>query len=126
VLVQIVTRTYKEYGNGTRKIRENRRPVPSLLLRTLIAKVTLADFRHRQRSNKEFPPTWQVFLDEDFETATPQVEGMATMELMAQVRHTGRMLGNSRIAMGGEARLKVDFSCSTSPDPRYPSPGNRH
>jgi hypothetical protein len=56
----------------------------------------------------EFPPTWQVFLDEDFETAVPQVEGLATMELMAQVRHTGRMLGNFRIALGGEARLKVD------------------
>jgi hypothetical protein len=56
----------------------------------------------------EFLPTWQVFLDDDFEAATPQVEGMATMELMAQVRHTGRMLGNFRIALGGEARLKVD------------------
>ncbi len=33
---------------------------------------------------------------------------MATMELMAQVRHTGRMLGNFWIALGGEARLKVD------------------
>jgi hypothetical protein len=30
------------------------------------------------------------------------------MELMAQVRHTGRMLSNFRIALGGKARLKVD------------------
>jgi hypothetical protein len=30
------------------------------------------------------------------------------MELMVQVRHTGRMLSNFRIGLGGEARLKVD------------------
>jgi hypothetical protein len=30
------------------------------------------------------------------------------MELLAQVRHTGRILGNFRVALGGEARLKVD------------------
>jgi hypothetical protein len=56
----------------------------------------------------EFPPSWTVFLEEDFESAQPQVEGATTMELMAQVRHTGRMLGSFRIAIGGEARLKVD------------------
>jgi hypothetical protein len=28
----------------------------------------------------EFPPARQVFLDEDLETATQQVEGMATMD----------------------------------------------
>jgi hypothetical protein len=57
----------------------------------------------------EFPPSWRVFLEDGFETAQPQVEGVATMELMAQVRHTGRMLGNFRIALGGEARLKIDM-----------------
>jgi hypothetical protein len=56
----------------------------------------------------EFPPTWMVFLEEDFETAQPRLEGVATMELLAQVRHTGRILGNFRVALGGEARLKVD------------------
>jgi hypothetical protein len=56
----------------------------------------------------EFPPTWRVFLDKDFETAQPQIEGAATMELMVQVRHTGRMLSNFRIGLGGEARIKVD------------------
>jgi hypothetical protein len=55
----------------------------------------------------EFPPTWMVFLEE-FETAQPRLEGVATMELLAQVRHTGRILGNFRVALGGEARLKVD------------------
>jgi hypothetical protein len=49
-----------------------------------------------------------VFLDEEFETAQPRLEGVATMELLAQVRHTGRILGNFRVALGGEARLKVD------------------
>ena len=56
----------------------------------------------------EFPPTWMVFLEEDFEAAQPRLEGVATMELLAQVRHTGRILGNFRVALGGEARLKVD------------------
>jgi hypothetical protein len=49
-----------------------------------------------------------VFLEEEFETAQPRLEGVATMELLAQVRHTGRILGNFRVALGGEARLKVD------------------
>jgi hypothetical protein len=48
----------------------------------------------------EFPPTWMVLLDEDFESAQPWLEGVATMELMAQVRHTGRILGNFRVAWG--------------------------
>ncbi len=47
-------------------------------------------------------------MDEDFETAQPQIEGAATMELMVQVRHTERMLSNFRIGLGGEARIKVD------------------
>ncbi len=49
-----------------------------------------------------------VFLEEEFETAQPRLEGVATMELLAQVRHTGRILRNFRVALGGEARLKVD------------------
>jgi hypothetical protein len=49
-----------------------------------------------------------VQLEEEFETAQPRVECSTTMELLAQVRHTGRMLNNFRIALGGEARLKVD------------------
>ncbi len=49
-----------------------------------------------------------VLLDEDFESAQPRLEVVATMELLAQVRHTGRILGNFRVALGGEARLKVD------------------
>jgi hypothetical protein len=56
----------------------------------------------------EFPPSWRVFLEEDFEVAQPQVEGALTMELLVQVRHTGRMLSNFRIGLGGEARIKVD------------------
>jgi hypothetical protein len=56
----------------------------------------------------EFPPTWRVFLDEEFQVAQPQIEGPTTMELMVQVRHTGRMLSNFRIGLGGEASLKVD------------------
>jgi hypothetical protein len=57
----------------------------------------------------EFPPTWMVFLEEDFETEQPRLEGVATMELLAQVQHTGRILRNFRVALGGEARLKVDM-----------------
>jgi hypothetical protein len=56
----------------------------------------------------EFPPAWLVLSDEQFETATPRVDGVATMELLAQVRHTGKILGNFRVALGGDARLKVD------------------
>ena len=47
-------------------------------------------------------------MDEEFDTAGPRIEGACTMELLAQVRHTGRVLGSYRVALGGEARLKVD------------------
>jgi hypothetical protein len=50
----------------------------------------------------EFPPSWRVFMDEEFETAQPQIEGLTIMELMVQVRHTGRMLSNFRIGLGGK------------------------
>ncbi len=60
----------------------------------------------------EFPPTWMVLLDEDFESAQPRLEGLATMELMAQVRHTGWILGNFRVALGGEARLSTHLPAS--------------
>jgi hypothetical protein len=56
----------------------------------------------------EFPPQWTILTDDIFETTTPRIEGSSTMELLAQVRHTGRILGNFRVALGGEARLKVD------------------
>jgi hypothetical protein len=31
----------------------------------------------------EFPPTWMILLDEEFETAQPCLEGQAMMELLA-------------------------------------------
>jgi hypothetical protein len=45
-------------------------------------------------------------MDEEFETAQPQIEGLTTMELMVQVRHTGRMLSNFRIGLGGGSETK--------------------
>jgi hypothetical protein len=56
----------------------------------------------------EFPPQWTILTDDIFETATPRIDSSSTMELLAQVRHTGRILGNFGVALGGEARLKVD------------------
>ena len=56
----------------------------------------------------EFPPTWLVLPEGEFESATPRIDGQATMELLAQVRHTGRILGNFRVSLGGVDRLKVD------------------
>ncbi len=56
----------------------------------------------------EFPPQWTILTDDVFETATPRIDGSSTMELLAQVWHTGRILGNFWVALGGEARLKVD------------------
>ncbi len=55
MLEQITTRTYKECGNKTREIRENRRPVPSLLLRTLIANGRPWRIFDNDNEEKKFP-----------------------------------------------------------------------
>jgi hypothetical protein len=47
----------------------------------------------------EFPPLWTVFLDKVVDGAMPWMEGKATMELLTQVRHTRRILGNFRVGL---------------------------
>ncbi len=84
-----------------KKIRQTGGLDTSLSLSSSNEKVVL--LRIFLYDDMEFPPTWRVFLDEEFETAQPQVEGATTMELMVQVRHTGRILSNFRIGLGGEA-----------------------
>jgi hypothetical protein len=42
----------------------------------------------------EFPPAWAVEGWGSFETAVPSVTGDLTAKLLAQVRHTGRVLDN--------------------------------
>jgi hypothetical protein len=49
-----------------------------------------------------------LFLKKEFESALLRLKGQATMELLAQVGHTGRILGNFRGALGGDSRLGLD------------------
>ncbi len=51
--------------------------------------------------SKEFPPTWIVFMEDEFKDGPPRIAG-ATVKLMAQGRHTGCIIGNFRVAQGGE------------------------
>ena len=61
----------------------------------------------------EFPPTWDVFPMEDFETAGPRDPGELGMELMVQVRANGRMLDNFRVTVGGSEILTAKVTLNT-------------
>ena len=54
----------------------------------------------------EFPPTWEVFPSEDFETAAPRSAGDPAMELKAQVRPNGRIMDHFAITMSGPTILE--------------------
>jgi len=64
------------------------------------------------------PDGWGFFPTEDFNSACPRDPGELGMEVMAQVRATGRILDHFRIALGGtnilEAKIPVKqiFACS--------------
>jgi hypothetical protein len=56
----------------------------------------------------DFPHDWTVLAAEEFETATPRVNGDVTMEGLAQLRPSGRILDNFRLALAGSKALEFD------------------
>ena len=46
----------------------------------------------------EFPADWTVLPKDNFDLAVPRIEGILTMELMAELRPSGRVLDAFRIA----------------------------
>ena len=61
----------------------------------------------------EFPGEIDCFDAADFETAVPRRTGRSTVELMAQVRPTGRIADHFRLAVGGSALLEAKPILST-------------
>ena len=56
----------------------------------------------------EFPPgSWATFPAEEFETAGVRSPGELGIELMAQLRDTGRIQDHFRLALDGDAMLEV-------------------
>jgi hypothetical protein len=60
----------------------------------------------------DFPHDWTVLAAEELETATPRVTGDVTIEVMAQLRPSGRILDNFRVALAGSKAL--EFNSKTS------------
>jgi hypothetical protein len=58
----------------------------------------------------EFPADWTVLPKDNFDLAVPRIEGILTMELMAELRPSGRVLDAFRIAVGGSRLLSVETS----------------
>jgi hypothetical protein len=56
----------------------------------------------------DFPHDWAVLAAEEFETAVPRVNGDVTMEVLAQLRPSGRILDNFRVALAGSKALDFD------------------
>ena len=56
----------------------------------------------------DFPHDWVVLAAEEFETAAPRVNGDVTMEVLAQLRPSGRILDNFRVALAGSKALDFD------------------
>jgi hypothetical protein len=55
----------------------------------------------------EFPTNWVVFSLPDYDSATPSVTGDFTVELLAQLRNTGRILDGFRFALDGAKALEA-------------------
>ena len=55
----------------------------------------------------EFPPDWEGMAADDFTTARPCNTGLCGMELLAQVRPNGRILGHYRVSLGGRRQLQT-------------------
>jgi hypothetical protein len=56
----------------------------------------------------DFPPAWTVLTTDEYKTATPRITGNFTMEICAQLRPTGRILDNIRVALGGTKILEYE------------------
>jgi hypothetical protein len=61
----------------------------------------------------EFPPVWMIREATEFDTAGPQRPGSLGMEVLAQVRASGRFTDNLRVVIGGERALEAVFSTTT-------------
>ncbi len=55
----------------------------------------------------EFPATWVVLNITDYDTAMPDVSGEFVVELLAQLRNTGRILDGFRFALDGSRALEA-------------------
>jgi hypothetical protein len=56
----------------------------------------------------DFPHDWTVLAAEEFEMVTPRFNGNVTMEVFAQLRPSGRILDNFRVALAGSKALEFD------------------
>jgi hypothetical protein len=73
--------------------------------KSVIRSVLAVEARHL-RLDMDFPPEWIVLQMEDYNTATPDYQGDFTVELLAQLRSTGRILDNFRFAL--DSALPLD------------------
>jgi hypothetical protein len=56
----------------------------------------------------KFPPDWNVAEAADFDLALPSYQGEITVELLAQLRNTGRILDGFRFAFDGTVPLEIN------------------
>jgi len=57
----------------------------------------------------EYPPAWDVLPEADFELAVPRDPGRLGVELMAQVRMSGRIQDHFRLVVGGDELLEFNI-----------------
>ena len=62
----------------------------------------------------EFPGDWTILDMEDFETASsPRNPGALGLDVLVQLRNSGRAMDDFRVLVGGSQRLKVGFEASS-------------
>jgi hypothetical protein len=61
----------------------------------------------------DFPAEWVVLQMEGFNTSTPDLPGDFTVELLAQLRNTGRILDNFRFALDGALHLDASVDLAS-------------
>ena len=62
----------------------------------------------------EFPGDWTILDIEDFETASsPRDPGALGVDVLVQLRNSGRAMDDFRVLVGGSQRLKVGFEASS-------------
>ena len=62
----------------------------------------------------EFPGDWTILDMEDFETASsPRNPGALGVDVLVQLRNSGRAMDDFRVLVGGSQRLKVGFEASS-------------
>jgi hypothetical protein len=58
-------------------------------------------------STMDFPTDWVIDNMEDYTAASPNYQGEVTVELLAQLRNTGRILDGFRFALDGASPLEA-------------------